>query len=351
MLLDQYASPGQIDLSDLDYIPEDGPIPPFTPAQNHRRASSLSSALDPAQSIAHPAEPLRTSRANSEPEIEPVLELKRTLSRKLPPRLTESLEQLALERHASPPQSPRSTSSSKAFSFSRKLPPQLTESLEVLALQHTPSPTSSPTKPSQALFNLQVDLPTHQEENPDDPVGPEFTALFGTRTSTPPFERSLSRKQSKKSSKQRPPISPTAMPSSFARRAVSTATFGSPSSKNSTQLMTPSSSLGHIRGSYESAAHPNSCSSGSASTCGTWSAVDEYDHAPKKREGRKARKERQRAERAAFDVDTTPTMRALYEASLMELIDEHGEKVRFGDLVRRGTTIVVFIRHCKLFTQ
>jgi hypothetical protein len=31
----------------------------------------------------------------------------------------------------------------------------------------------------------------------------------------------------------------------------------------------------------------------------------------------------------------------------MDVIDEHGEKIRFGDLVRGRKTIVVFIRHCE----
>lgn len=32
----------------------------------------------------------------------------------------------------------------------------------------------------------------------------------------------------------------------------------------------------------------------------------------------------------------------------MDVIDETGARVRFGDLVRNKKTIVVFIRHCKL---
>jgi len=339
MLLDQYAAPSQIDLSDFDDIPEDDPLSFATSLPVVPRANSLPTP--------QPTEPQRTSRAKSEAEIHNGTGLKRTLSRKLPPQLTESLEQLALERHASPPHSPQSVSSRK-FSLSRKLPPQLTGSLEVLALQHTPSPHHSPQKTSQALFNLQVDLPTHQE-HPDDAAPPVFTIPFETPASTPTSESTPSRRQSKKHYQKRPSVSSsTSTMPSIARRAISTAAIGwpsSPSSKTSTHLMTPSSSIGHIRGSYES--HPVSCSSGSASTCGTWSAVDDYDYAPKKREGRKEKKERKKAEKAAFDVDTPPTMRALYEASLMELIDEHGDKVRFGDLVRRGTTIVVFIRHCK----
>lgn len=46
-------------------------------------------------------------------------------------------------------------------------------------------------------------------------------------------------------------------------------------------------------------------------------------------------------------------MKELFEASLMDVINEHGEKVRFGDLVRGKRTIVIFIRHwfCSLCAQ
>lgn len=81
---------------------------------------------------------------------------------------------------------------------------------------------------------------------------------------------------------------------------------------------------------------------------------ENYHAGPSKpKESRKTKKERKRAEKAAFDVATPPTMRALYDASLMDVIDEHGDKVKFGDLVRRGRTIVIFIRHwfCPLCAQ
>lgn len=65
------------------------------------------------------------------------------------------------------------------------------------------------------------------------------------------------------------------------------------------------------------------------------------------KESRKERKARKVAEEAAFDVDTAPSAAALFEASLIEVIDEDGERVRFGDLVRQRRTIVIFIRHCR----
>ncbi|EIW70889.1 hypothetical protein TREMEDRAFT_18693, partial [Tremella mesenterica DSM 1558] len=54
-----------------------------------------------------------------------------------------------------------------------------------------------------------------------------------------------------------------------------------------------------------------------------------------------------------FSTDKPPSMKDLFEASLMDVIDENGERVRFGDLVRGKRTIVVFIRHwyCPLCAQ
>ncbi|ORY32615.1 AhpC/TSA antioxidant enzyme-domain-containing protein, partial [Naematelia encephala] len=46
-------------------------------------------------------------------------------------------------------------------------------------------------------------------------------------------------------------------------------------------------------------------------------------------------------------------MRELFEASILEVVDEAGASVKFGDLVRNRKTIVVFIRHwfCPLCAQ
>jgi len=53
------------------------------------------------------------------------------------------------------------------------------------------------------------------------------------------------------------------------------------------------------------------------------------------------------AEAEAFDEDTPPSASMLFYASLLEIVDEHGRMVRFGDLVRQRRTIVIFIRHCE----
>ena len=114
---------------------------------------------------------------------------------------------------------------------------------------------------------------------------------------------------------------------------------------------------------------------GSVSSCPTWSAVDDGpSHQPRDqrsfspsplrasikakqpkapKETRKEKKERKRAEEEAFDEETLPTLRDLYDASFIEVVGEGGEIVRFGDLVGCRRTIVVFIRHwfCPLCAQ
>lgn len=223
-------------------------------------------------------------------------------------------------------------------SLPRKLPPKLTESLELLTLTPAPqssSAASSPDKLPKPLYHLGIDMP----EVPSVPI---TTSSF---VPPPRPSKSIKRKTSNPSTI----VPTTAIP--LARRIVPSPSPPSPSFRTSTSestyLATPTSSVHRSRASDESGSSPVACSSGSASACGTWSAIDEEDYKPKMRESRKEKRERKRAEKAAFDVDTPPSMRALYEASMMDVIGEDGQRVKFGDLVRRGTTIVIFIRHCK----
>jgi hypothetical protein len=65
------------------------------------------------------------------------------------------------------------------------------------------------------------------------------------------------------------------------------------------------------------------------------------------KEEKRLDKARRKLEDASFDADTAPSVRQLFEASLLEVIGEHGERVRFGDLVRQRKTVVIFIRHCE----
>lgn len=225
--------------------------------------------------------------------------------------------------------------------FSRKLPPKLTESLELLALTESPSVVNSPAQEGAVkVFALEADYEIAENSTTDKEPSPSLFHQKSTKSLRP-------------TNRPGTPPMPLTTPS---RRNMSISTLmGSISSSSGSQLLTPSSS---IRGRQSSDNHSQgvSCSSGSASTCGTWSMedFDAYHETPSKsRENRKARKARKKAEKAAFDENTPPTMRALYDASLMDVIDERGVAVKFGDLVRRGRTIVVFIRHwfCPLCAQ
>ena len=244
--------------------------------------------------------PQRTARSSSDPEVQ--VKGQRNLSRKQPPRLTESLELLSL---MTVPAMATVSSSQPPFLLDVDLP-------NLPAITFDWAPVVAPHRPTKSIRRV----PSNSSS-----VSPNTTPLARRIISSPiPHAHS-----------------PTS-PSTSSLRASTIA---------SKYIATPSPSLHHSRGSNESGRSPISCSSGSASACGTWSAVDDDEFSPKKRESRKARNERKRAEKAAFDVDTPPTMRALYEASLMDVIAEDGQRVKFGDLVRRGTTIVIFIRHCK----
>lgn len=206
--------------------------------------------------------------------------------------------------------------------FSRKLPPKVTESLENLSWSTTSHSTFLP------VTSYKRDKPF-----PSTPPGQYTLAVEAPSTEFGAIHA----------------ISP---PST--RKASSSSTSSGPTESSSTMsIRTPYSSQVYSRPSFSSHASPLSCSSGSASACGSWSVLDEIESseraaaARKTRESRKEKKVRKAAEDAAFDVDTPPHVRDLFEASQLEVIDEDGEKVRFGDLVRQRRTIVIFIRHCQ----
>ena len=148
-----------------------------------------------------------------------------------------------------------------------------------------------------------------------------------------------------------PPASPrsieTATMSTYSYPHMRLPTLSSPPS---TVLATPTSSLhgpgSDGRGGSNEHIPSNGRVDSRGSSC-TWS-FEEFDQLHmKKKETRREKKARKRQEKETFDVDTPPSTRALYDASLMEVIAEDGARVKFGDLVRRGRTVVIFIRHCK----
>lgn len=212
--------------------------------------------------------------------------------------------------------------------LSRKLPPELTESLVDLSRSSMSSPLPSPVCAPVSVANI------------DRPMLTLPPAHFVLSVEAPSAELGANH----------------AIASSSLRKASSSCSTRRPSSADTASTMslrTPNSSLNSLAPSFAPHSSPLSCSAGSASTCGSWSLLDDIkfaeaeDAARKPKESRKEKKARKVAEAAAFDVDTLPDVRALFEASLLEVIDEDGERVRFGDLVRHRRTIVVFIRHCK----
>ena len=99
-------------------------------------------------------------------------------------------------------------------------------------------------------------------------------------------------------------------------------------------------------------APPSLVSDSTASSSG-WSALRELEERereerlkPKAKETRKEKKLRRQTEKENFDSETPPGLRDLFNASLCEVVDEHGNKTSFGDLVTGKRTIVIFIRHC-----
>jgi hypothetical protein len=207
---------------------------------------------------------------------------------------------------------------------------------------------------SPPLETLEVDEPllpatslpsrkSSRSPQPPSPTRKPSAAVFGiNETKTPPTKRRVL-----------PGSISTPMPSLSERRPSTIA-----SSEDSSPPRTPS----HMRVSSSADGSPFSCSSGSASTCGSWSTPGDSDVFDRPagagvssgpRESRKERKARKAAEKAAFDADTPPSMRQLFEASLLDVIDEKGAKVKFGDLVRGRKTMVIFIRHwyCTLCAQ
>jgi hypothetical protein len=260
-------------------------------------------------------------------------------------------------------------------SLSRKLPPALTESLELLAsfsVSGSPRPSETGTiittiVPSPNPQELSVTMPLNimpRKTSKDYTEARKFTLEVAPpvneeAVTTPPYRNvnvSSRLRQPYKGHKKSP------SGSSLTPRIASITSFASirssrtTSSVASTSLVTPSSSLrSYPRQSGDHSDSSNSCGihrpGGSESVCGPWSGSEElFDEAgpsTKTKESRAERKARKALEAQVFNVDIAPSLRELYDASLLDVIDEHGDRVKFGDLVRGKKTIVVFIRHCE----
>jgi hypothetical protein len=303
------------------------------PDDNDRHDTDRHSVVDPSSV---PSSPSRKERNNSEPI---------NYARPYPAITANSnLEVVtrskSLSQSPDPSFSPGSTCVRRA---SRKSPPKLTDSLEDLSRSvsiitshsaqstrasfDSPGATNNPYTLAVNLPDLPPTPPPRSARRPSPPaLQPYSKDTMSFRATTPP------------------------------RISSSSSTSSSPSSLPRTP--TSSSFIGHLhthRPSLTSTTSPLSCSTGSASTCGTWSLAEEAElteqssrSTKKVRENRKVKKMRKIAEEERFDVDTPPTLRELFVASMLEVVGENGERVKFGDLIKKRKTIVVFIRHCKL---
>ena len=235
----------------------------------------------------------------------------------------------------------------------RKLPPRLTESLENLALtlHISTSPSSAPTNlwELDEMYEYTVDkplpiTPKGSLEMPDRKVDQEPTRLVSQRSM--PSIRGLSRRSTLKKGTARPSTAPIRhLGSRRHQHAESSA-----SSATSNNLVTPSSSVPRASASICS----EQCSRFEETNWTLYNEVHRADldaAARKGKETRREKKERKRAEEEAFDADALPAMTNLYEAANVEIIGENGQRIAFGDLVRERTTIVIFIRHCESSSQ
>ncbi|WRT66141.1 uncharacterized protein IL334_003094 [Kwoniella shivajii] len=296
----------------------------------------------------------------------------RRLSRKLPPAWTESLENLS-NQHTY-------TSSSSIHSGNNISPMSKTISLPVpessvitdfggFTMNTNTNDSSRPyvldvdrpimDKPTQGP--LRIDRSSSSSSSTSDSstfdTNNLFTTTSATQTSSP-----LKKKSIKANSISGPfTASPGQTPVTNTNNMRMFKSSSKSSSSRSDILLTPRHS--HYRQSLDSSLRCSASGSGSGS-CGTWSLFDEAQLEDSlsirsstkykvKKETRKEKKERTKMEKESFDQDTPPNHRMLFEASLLEVIDEQGKRRKFGDLVRGRKTIVIFIRHwyCPLCAQ
>ncbi|OCF76335.1 hypothetical protein I204_03635 [Kwoniella mangroviensis CBS 8886] len=338
---------------------------------NIPRSQSLTPTPCPLQLTSTPVRSQSVSTGNSGS-----IKYERRLSRKLPPAWTESLENLA---RTSPPTSTRSIDN---FSISIS-PMSKTSQLPIPELEDSVTTQiggNGDSNENQARpYVLDVDTP-------QQPMIDKSASSFSSgSTSAMANNHGLS-----KSTKMIHPTSismtnqqtHSSSSSSSTSQSVNMGFLKSSSSSRSDILLTPQYHTSKLRdrGSIDSTNTTSSYATGFGSSrrrrrdgcgsasCETWSLFDEVKFEDslstkskstgkksekKPKETSKEKKERINQEKLLFDEDRLPTQKMLFEASLMEVVDDKGKKVRFGDLVRNRKTIVIFIRHwyCPLCAQ
>lgn len=280
----------------------------------------------------------------------------RKLSRKLPPALTESL--IALERfetvttsegHSSTPTSASGSGSDMSHYDFRRESEQSCSCSSVQTLTPLPGIGRWNPPPDFAKYTLVVEPPSAEMVYPS-PY--QYSAPMMAK------KRVVARHQIK----VEPRIVDSSRSPSLESDVLRSDDLSVPLSPAGSRNISPSPSLFMSNWPsrrpqtpvVEQSAPPSLTTCSTASTS-AWSALQEFEAEekaertkPKSKSSRKERKARQKAEKDNFDAETPPALRDLFNASLCEVIDEHGEKTKFGDLVTGKRTIVIFIRHCKL---
>jgi hypothetical protein len=320
-----------------------------------RRTMTYEIIAKRAQSIAVPTTfvapkpPIRSSSLSS-PTIESESShgsqsTPRRISRKLPPALTESL--LALERFQSTTSDDHGSSHEKGSMQYSTYRRDSSGGSSVQSSQTLTPPWNPPTE--FVKYTLVVEPPTDDNCRVYEP-GP----------------KAIKRMVAPHQSKVEPRMVDTRRPLSLTFDSISVDDLSRPLSPGYSRNG-PVSNSSLFKSNWPSRrpqtptavpelapelAPPSLVSDSTASSSG-WSALRELEERerenrlkPKVKETRKERKSRQKLEKENFDPDTPPGLRDLFNASLCEVLDEHGNKTQFGDLVTGKRTIVVFIRHC-----
>lgn len=268
----------------------------------------------------------------------------RRLNRKLPPALTESL--LALERFQSRTSDDHGSTAEDSMDYRRSSD----ESCGCSSVRSSQTLTPPWNPPADFMkYTLVVEPPTDDNCRVYEP-GPKAT------------KRTVARHQVK----VEPRMVDTRRPLSLQFDSISVDDLSRPLSPAIRSTPVPSPSL--FKSNWPSRrpqtpttvpelapelAPPSLVSDSTASSSG-WSALRELEAReredrlkPKVKETRKEKKLRQKIEKENFDSETPPGLRDLFTASLCDVVDEHGNKTQFGDLVTGKRTIVIFIRHCR----
>lgn len=239
--------------------------------------------------------------------------------------------------------------------LSRKLPPQLTESLLALDQLHQDSRSSidSTSSSGHTIRRLESNMSSNISDG--DTLAPSFAHNFATYTLSvdPPLPQKEAFISHDYTHRRSSSLTPSDAPSvAFSIPSTPSSQYSNsqfrhnwPSRRSPTPLPT------------DILDNPPSLATCSTASTSCWSAFEDleasrsrYERAkPGHKESRREKKERKRHEAEVFSPEEPPSLRELFEASMCEIIDEHGTRTHFRDVLSENgkKTIVVFIRHCE----